>query len=156
MFVNQNRKCEGTKRTAEHGHFFFERKAKNSEKKIAWTCHSLNFKEQQASSPVSYTRVNRKGGFLPNPSHAPDRSSKSEPRFSCLIEIAGGTLGSGIHWTVAKNFQTKAFPPRKRKKAVNALKWKWILLIWSTKWSLFIKLFTWLGCKSRDESNEPT
>jgi len=27
---------------------------------------------------------------------------------------------------------------------------------WSTKWSLFIKLFVWMGCKSRDESNEPT
>jgi len=47
-------------------------------------------------------------------------------------------------------------PPCKRKKAVNALKWKGILLIWSTKWSLFIKLFAWMGCKSRDESNEPT
>ena len=42
-----------------------------------------------------------------------------------------------------------------RKKVVNALKWKGILLIWSTKWSLFIKLFAWMGCKSGDESNEP-
>ena len=31
-----------------------------------------------------------------------------------------------------------------------------ILPIWSTKWSLFTKLFAWMGCKSRDESNEPT
>ena len=45
--------------------------------------------------------------------------------------------------------------PRKRKKTVNALKWKGILLIWSTKWNLFTKLFVWMGCKSRDESNEP-
>ena len=29
-----------------------------------------------------------------------------------------------------------------------------ILLIWSTKWSLFIKLFAQMGCKSRDESND--
>ena len=28
-----------------------------------------------------------------------------------------------------------------------------ILLIWSTKWSLFIKLFAQMGCKSRNESN---
>jgi len=27
---------------------------------------------------------------------------------------------------------------------------------WSTKWSLFTKFFTWMSCKSRDESNEPT
>ena len=44
----------------------------------------------------------------------------------------------------------------KCKKVVNALKWNGILLIWSTKWSLFIKLFAWMDCKSRDESNEPT
>ena len=43
-----------------------------------------------------------------------------------------------------------------KKKVVNALKWKGILLIWSTKWSLFINFFAWMGCKSRDESNEPT
>ena len=29
-----------------------------------------------------------------------------------------------------------------------------ILLIWSTKWSLFTKLFAQMGCKSRDESND--
>jgi len=29
-----------------------------------------------------------------------------------------------------------------------------ILLIWSTKWSLFSKLFAKMGCKSRDESND--
>ena len=29
-----------------------------------------------------------------------------------------------------------------------------ILLIWSTKWNLFTKLFAQLGCKSRDESND--
>ena len=27
---------------------------------------------------------------------------------------------------------------------------------WSSKWSIFTKLFAWMGCKSRDESNEPT
>jgi len=27
---------------------------------------------------------------------------------------------------------------------------------WSIKWSLFTKLFVWMGCKSQDESNEPT
>ena len=27
---------------------------------------------------------------------------------------------------------------------------------WSSKWSLFIKFFAWMGCKSRDESNKPT
>ena len=43
-----------------------------------------------------------------------------------------------------------------RSHPVNALKWKGILLIWSTKRSLFTKLFAWLGCKSRDASNEPT
>jgi hypothetical protein len=31
---------------------------------------------------------------------------------------------------------------------------KGILPIWSTKWSLFAKLFAWMGCKSRDESND--
>jgi len=29
-----------------------------------------------------------------------------------------------------------------------------ILLIWSTKWSLFAKLFAQMSCKSRDESND--
>ena len=29
-----------------------------------------------------------------------------------------------------------------------------ILLIWSTKWSLFTKFFVQMGCKSRDESND--
>ena len=29
-----------------------------------------------------------------------------------------------------------------------------ILPIWSTKWSLFTKLFAQMGCKSRDESND--
>ena len=29
-----------------------------------------------------------------------------------------------------------------------------ILLIWSIKWSLFIKLFVQMGCKSRDKSND--
>ena len=29
-----------------------------------------------------------------------------------------------------------------------------ILLIWSTKWSLFTNFFTQMGCKSRDESND--
>ena len=27
---------------------------------------------------------------------------------------------------------------------------------YSTKWNLFTKLFAWMGCKSRDEFNEPT
>ena len=27
---------------------------------------------------------------------------------------------------------------------------------WSTKWSLFIIFFIWMGCKSRDKSNEHT
>ena len=31
-----------------------------------------------------------------------------------------------------------------------------ILPFRSTKWSLFIKLFAWMSCKSWDESNEPT
>ena len=31
---------------------------------------------------------------------------------------------------------------------------KWILLIWSTKWSLFINFFAQIDCKSRDESND--
>ena len=29
-----------------------------------------------------------------------------------------------------------------------------ILLIWSTKWSLFTKIFAQMGCKLRDESND--
>jgi hypothetical protein len=40
--------------------------------------------------------------------------------------------------------------PSKRKKKIC----KGILPIWSTKWNLFTKLFTWMGCKSRDESND--
>ena len=50
-------------------------------------------------------------------------------------------------------------------KSLEALNWglplhkrkiffEWILPIWSTKWSLFTKLFAQMGCKSRDESND--
>ena len=45
-------------------------------------------------------------------------------------------------------------PTRKRKKTVNAKFCEGILLIWSTKWSLFTNFFVQMGYKSRDESND--
>jgi len=44
-------------------------------------------------------------------------------------------------------------PTRKRKKNITS---NILTHTWSIKWSLFTKLFSWMGCKSRDESNEPT
>ena len=52
--------------------------------------------------------------------------------------------------------QDMDYPPHKFRKCKKTVTSKISTHAWSTKWSLFTKLFAQMGCKSRDESNEPT
>ena len=79
-----------------------------------------------------------------------------EPNHSTRLQLTpAGSTGCTVPYFLFK-FRPCLVPPCKRKKSVNAKFCEGILLIWSTKWSLFTKKFSWMGCKSRGDSNETT
>ena len=81
---------------------------------------------------------------------APKAESKRKSGQRRLIPDATAPIGRGSSLRPVNSSHLK---PRKHKKNITS---NVSIHTWSTKWSLFIKLFVWIGCKSRDESNEPT